>query len=81
MMRGYTYLGAAAVFASTALAAPAPVPAPFPQPSGITTDPITGLVSGLVNGVLGAGSLVSAVPAILNDLGDVLTAADAVERM
>jgi hypothetical protein len=80
-MRGYTYFAAAAVFAPRALAAPAPVPAPFPQPSGITTDPITGLVSGVVNGVLDAGSLVSAIPATINDLEDALTAADAVERM
>ncbi|PQE17309.1 lipase B precursor protein [Rutstroemia sp. NJR-2017a BVV2] len=70
----------AAVFASRALAAPAPVPAPFPQPSGITTDPITGLVSGIVSGVLDAGSLVSAIPATINDLEDALTSADAVEQ-
>jgi hypothetical protein len=80
-MRGYTYLAAAAVLAPKALAAPTPAPAPFPQPSGITTDPITGLVSGLVNGVLDAGSLATAVPAVLTDLADVRTAADAVERM
>jgi hypothetical protein len=79
-MRPYSFLAAAAPLV---LAIPAPVPAPvaapapkpLPIPQGVETDPITGLVSGLINGVLNIGSLSSAVPAVLSDLGNVLDAA------
>jgi hypothetical protein len=84
-MRPYSFL---AVAAPLVLAIPAPAPAPvaapapkpLPMPQGVETDPITGLVSGLINGVLDIGSLSSAVPAVLSDLGDVLDAAGVVTR-
>lgn len=57
---------------------PASAPAPFPKPQTLT-GPITGLLSGIVNGVADVGSLTSTIPAVLTDLADVLTAADAVE--
>ncbi|KAI9649526.1 hypothetical protein NHQ30_002104 [Ciborinia camelliae] len=74
-MRPYAFLGVVA--APIALAAPAPVPAPFPKPLTLT-NPITGLVSGIASGVLDIGSLSSAIPAVLTDVADVLTAVDAV---
>ena len=77
-MRPYSFLGVVA--APIALAAPAPAPAPFPKPQTLT-EPVTELVSGLVNGILDIGSLSSAVPAVLTDVADVLTAADAVAGM
>jgi hypothetical protein len=84
-MRPYAFLAAAAPLV---LAIPAPAPAPvaapapkpLPVPQGVETDPITGLVSGLINEVLNIGSLSSAVPAVLSDLGDVLDAAGVVTR-
>ncbi|ESZ95379.1 hypothetical protein SBOR_4235 [Sclerotinia borealis F-4128] len=69
----------AAVAGPIVLAAPAPVPAPFPKPQTLR-NPINGLVSSGVNGVLDIGSLTSAIPAVLTDLADVLTAADTVEQ-
>lgn len=77
-MRLYKFV--AAIAAPIVLAVPAPAPAPFPKPQALT-NPKTGLVSGLVNGVVDAGSLSSAIPAVLTDVGDVLTAADAVVSM
>lgn len=77
-MRLYKFV--AAIAAPIVLAVPAPTPAPFPKPQALT-NPKTGLVSGLVNGVVDAGSLSSAIPAVLTDVGDVLTAADAVVSM
>ncbi|KAB8297917.1 hypothetical protein EYC80_001700 [Monilinia laxa] len=65
----------AVVAAPIALAAPAPVPAPFPKPQ-----PKTGLASAVANPGVNIGSLSSAIPAILTDTANVLTAADAIER-
>ncbi|KAH8795322.1 hypothetical protein BGZ57DRAFT_809880 [Hyaloscypha finlandica] len=75
-MRCYTFLAAAAPLV-LALPAPAPAP-PLPLPQGVETDPIMGLVSGLINGVLNIGSLSSAVPDIISDLGNVLDSAGVV---
>ena len=82
-MRCYTLLAAAAPLVH-ALPAPAPAPVaapapkPLPLPQGVETDPITGLVNGLINGVLNIGSLSSAVPEIISDLGNVLDSAGVV---
>ncbi|KAE9371124.1 alpha/beta-hydrolase [Stipitochalara longipes BDJ] len=84
-MRPYAFLAAAAPLVlaipapiPTPVAAPAPKPLPVPQ--GVETDPITGLVSGLISGVLSLGSLSSAVPAVISDLGDALDAASVVTQ-
>jgi hypothetical protein len=82
-MRCYTFLAAAAPLVH-ALPAPAPAPVaapapkPLPLPQGVEADPVTGLVSGLINGVLNIGSLSSAVPEIISDLGNVLDSAGVV---
>ncbi|RAL65583.1 hypothetical protein DID88_005255 [Monilinia fructigena] len=57
------------------LADPAPVPAPFPKPQ-----PKNDLVSAAAKPGVDIGSFSSAIPAILNNTADVLTAADAIER-
>lgn len=82
-MRCYAFLAAAAPLVH-ALPAPAPAPVaapapkPLPLPQGVEADPVTGLVSGLINGVLNIGSLSSAVPEIISDLGNVLDSAGVV---
>jgi hypothetical protein len=84
-MRPYAFLVMAAPLV-LALPAPAPapvaapVPKPLPVPQGVETDPITGLVSGLINGVLNIGSLESAIPAVISDLGNLLDVAGTVTR-
>jgi hypothetical protein len=63
-----------AAAAPLVLAAPRPEPLPLPNPQGVVTNPITGLVGGLIEGVVTIGSLESAVPAIISDVGDLLDA-------
>ncbi|KAA8570918.1 hypothetical protein EYC84_000299 [Monilinia fructicola] len=65
----------AVVAAPIALAVPAPVPAPFPKPQ-----PKIGRVSAVANRVVDIGSLSSAIPAVLTNTADVLTAADTVQQ-
>lgn len=69
-----------AAAAPLVLAAPMPEPLPMPKPQGVETNPITGLVGGLIEGVITIGSLESAVPAIISDLGDLADAAGTVTR-
>ncbi|KAK6600240.1 hypothetical protein H4I96_07566 [Botrytis cinerea] len=73
----YPYAFLAVITAPLVLAAPAPVPAPFPKPQ-LIGDPVTGLLSGVGNAVLDIGSLSSAIPAVLSDIGQVSTAANLV---
>lgn len=76
----YPYAFLAVITAPLVLAAPAPVPAPFPKPQ-LIGDPVTGLLSGIGNAVLDIGSLSSAIPAVLSDIGQVSTAANLVVGM
>jgi hypothetical protein len=61
-----------------ALPAPAPAPLPFPQANNQETNALTGLLAGVGGAVVNVGSVVSAIPAVLDDLGTVVVAADAV---
>lgn len=71
----HLHMFVAVVAAPIALAVPAPVPAPFPKPQ-----PKIGRVSAVANRVVDIGSLSSAIPAVLTNTADVLTAADTVQR-
>jgi hypothetical protein len=76
-MRPCVLLAVAAPFV-VALPAPAPAPLPFPQANNQETNVLTGLLAGVGEAVVNVGSVVSAIPAVLDDLGTVLVAADAV---
>lgn len=64
------------------VAAPAPIPiaAPSPQTTGLLTTSIIGLLTGLIDGVYDAGSLANAPVALISDVAQISTAANAVER-
>ncbi len=83
IMRSYAFLATAAPLV-LALPAPAPVaaplPMPAPRPQGTVTNPVAGLLEGLIQGGLSLGSLSSAVPAVISDLGNLVDSADAVTR-
>ena len=83
IMRSFALLAAAAPLV-LALPAPAPVAIPAPQalplPQGVEKNPTTGLVNGLVNGVQDIGSVSSAVPAVISDVGGVLDSVGTVNR-
>jgi len=85
-MRPYILLAAAVPLVlarphPVAIPAPAPVPIPKPQTGGEVTNPITSIVSGLAEGALDLQSLDTAIPAVLTDLADVLTASETVARI
>ena len=77
-------LYALAITAPLVLALPAPAPEPLPMPKpipqGVETNPITGLLGSLIEGSLSLGSLSSAVPAVISDVGNLLDSAGAVTR-
>ncbi|KAJ8060454.1 hypothetical protein OCU04_010779 [Sclerotinia nivalis] len=80
-MRPHIGIFLAVVAAPITLAAPAPAPVPGPSPKPQdSTYPASCPASGVGDGVSHIGSLTSVIPAVLSDVANVLTAADAVAK-
>lgn len=63
-----------------AAAAPLVLAVPTPEPQGVETNPLTGTLVGLVQGVANIGSLLNALPAVIQDLTILGEAATTVTR-
>lgn len=61
-------------------AAPLVLAIPTPHPQGQVTNPLTGTLVGLLQGVTNIGSLLDALPAVIQDLGSLKEAATTVTR-